>query len=64
MRDTWRWPASGPRIPTVRESARIQTFPDNFVFLGNRGQQNRQVGNAVPVLLAKALALKLVEYLK
>ena len=52
------------RCPTVRESARIQTFPDNFVFLGNRGQQNRQVGNAVPVLLAKALALKLVEYLK
>lgn len=51
------------RCPTVRESARIQTFPDDFVFLGNRGQQNRQVGNAVPVLLAKALATQLLKYL-
>lgn len=52
------------RCPTVRESARIQTFPDNFIFLGNRGQQNKQVGNAVPVLMAKALGLQLLEYLK
>ncbi len=52
------------RCPTVRESARIQTFPDDFVFLGNRGQQNKQVGNAVPVLLAKALASHLLNYLQ
>lgn len=52
------------RCPTVRESARIQTFPDDFVFLGNRGQQNKQVGNAVPVLLAKAIASHLLNYLK
>lgn len=51
------------RCPTVRESARIQTFPDDFVFLGNRGQQNKQVGNAVPVLMAKALATKLLDYM-
>ncbi|MBD5343062.1 MAG: DNA cytosine methyltransferase [Bacteroides sp.] len=51
------------RCPTVRESARIQTFPDDFVFLGNRGQQNKQVGNAVPVLLAKALATQLLNYI-
>lgn len=55
----YRW----DRCPTVRESARIQTFPDDFVFLGNRGQQNKQVGNAVPVLLAKALATQLLKYL-
>ena len=52
------------RCPTVRESARIQTFSDDFVFLGNRGQQNKQVGNAVPVLLAKAIATHLLQYLK
>lgn len=51
------------RCPTVRESARIQTFTDDFVFLGNRGQQNKQVGNAVPVLMAKALATQLLNYL-
>ena len=51
------------RCPTVRESARIQTFPDDFVFLGNRGQQNKQVGNAVPVLMAKALATQLLKFL-
>ncbi len=51
------------RCPTVRESARIQTFPDDFVFLGTKGQQDRQVGNAVPVLMAKAIGTKLLEYL-
>ena len=51
------------RCPTVRESARLQTFPDDFIFTGNRGQQNKQVGNAVPVLLAKAIAKELYQYL-
>jgi len=51
------------RSLTVREAARIQTFPDDVVFCGSRQDQCIQVGNAVPVLLAKVLATHISDIL-
>ena len=52
------------RVPTIRENARLQSFPDDFVFTGTRTQQNRQVGNAVPPLLGQALAEALIKIIE
>ncbi|MCL5245561.1 DNA cytosine methyltransferase [Cellulophaga sp. 20_2_10] len=52
-----------PRVITVREMARLQSFPDDFIFKGAKGKQMMQIGNAVPPLLAKAIALAVRETL-
>lgn len=52
------------RSLTVREAARIQTFPDDVIFCGSRQEQCIQVGNAVPVKLAEELARNVVKYLE
>lgn len=52
------------RAISVREAARLQTFPDSFVFYGSKDKQYQQVGNAVPPIMAKAIAKKLATLLE
>lgn len=59
-----RRPDGSVRYFTVRECARIQTFPDNFIFDGTWGEVMRQLGNAVPVKLAQHVAGSVCEMLR
>ena len=52
------------RAVSIREAARLQTFPDSFVFCGTKDKQYQQVGNAVPPIMAKAIAKKLAQQLR
>lgn len=59
-----RRPDGGIRYFTVRESARLQTFPDDFSFHGSWSESMRQLGNAVPVTLAAIIAQSIASHLR
>ena len=59
-----RRPDGSVRYFTVRESARLQTFPDKYVFPGSWTENMRQLGNAVPVTLATSVARSVADCLK
>jgi len=56
-------PDGSVRYFTIRESARLQTFPDNFAFRGSWSEAMRQLGNAVPVDLALLIANNVRDHL-
>jgi DNA (cytosine-5)-methyltransferase 1 len=58
------FPGGSYRYFTVREAARMQTFPDHFAFSGSWGETMRQLGNAVPVRLGEAVALSVARTLR
>lgn len=65
FRDEYLIHPTQDRVISVREAARIQSFPDEFKFIGPRSRKGQmgQVGNAVPPLLAKHIALEVLKYL-
>ncbi len=60
---TWGYHYEEPRPLTNRERARLQTFPDNFIFSGNTSQVRAQIGEAVPPIIAKKIGLFLANVL-
>lgn len=63
-KDEWVFQGEVNRRISYREAARIQTFPDNFVFSGNLENKYKQIGNAVPPLLAEKISKPIVDYFK
>jgi DNA (cytosine-5)-methyltransferase 1 len=63
QKQTERCHPTETRPLTVREYARIQTFPDDYIFTGGMGAQYKQIGNAVPVKLAEAVARQILKFL-
>lgn len=64
QKQTERCHPTETRPLSVREYARIQTFPDNYMFSGSIAQQYKQIGNAVPVMLAYHIALSVADVLR
>jgi DNA (cytosine-5)-methyltransferase 1 len=60
--DHYYHPTENRRI-TIREMARLQGYADNYIFLGSKSEQSRQVGNSVPVGLAKVVAKQIYKFL-
>lgn len=63
QKQTERCHPTETRPLNVREYARIQTFPDSYEFCGNLNNQYKQIGNAVPVKLAEAMAKQIIKFL-
>ena len=61
--DHYYHPTENRRI-TIREMARIQGYSDEYIFFGSKSEQSRQIGNSVPVGLAKALAKQIYKFVK
>lgn len=58
----WQHPTKARAI-SIREAARLQSFQDKFIFEGRKDERYQQIGNAVPPLLAKAIALQMLNYM-
>lgn len=58
----WQHP-NKPQALSIREAARLQSFKDNFIFKGTKDKQYQQIGNAVPPLLARAVAEQMLSFL-
>ena len=59
----WIHPVKNRAI-SIREAARLQTFPDSYIFYGSKDSQYQQVGNAVPPMLAKSIAHEIKKILE